>query len=240
MATMQGITGKLSGKMGSAVFRVRNGQQVVTQYNPVVANPNTKAQQGPRSKFKLLSQLAAVMAPGFGTLNVVRRPAKGTPSKRNAFIKINYPLTANDERGGEVVAEIDMAKIKLTSSTRYLGSISQNSGEVIVNNIPDEVTKVRYCVVTYIDNKPVLVEQGEADVANNFATIEPNDATLASTILVFGIIPTEGASGTAYDPISSQSTTKPYTSAIELDELVSAGAILETETIGLDFTAVGG
>lgn len=238
MATMQGITGKLSGKMGSAVFRVRNGQQVVTQYNPVVANPNTKAQQGPRSKFKLLSQLAAVMAPGFGTLNVVRRPAKGTPSKRNAFIKINYPLTANDERGGEVVAEIDMKRIKLTSSTRYLGAIAQDESEVVVTDIPSEVTKVRFCVVQYKDGQPVLVDKGEVSVSQGEATITPPDASLNCTVLAFGIIPTEGASGTAYDPISSQSTTKPYTSAIELDELVSAGAILETETIGLDFTAI--
>lgn len=236
MATMQGITGKLSGKMGSAVFRVRNGQQVVTQYNPIVANPNTKAQQGPRSKFKLLSQLAAVLSPGFGTLNVVRRPAKGTPSKRNAFIKINYPLTANDERGGEVVAEVDMAKLKLTSSTRYLGTITQNTNMVEIDDIPSEVTKVRYCVVAYKDDKPVLVEQGEENVAEGNVGIIPTDTTANATVLVFGIIPTEGASGTAYDPLSSQSTTKPYTSAIELDELVSAGAILETETLGIDYT----
>ena len=237
MATMQGITGKLSGKMGSAVFRVRNGQQVVTQYNPVVANPNTKAQQGPRSKFKLLSQLAAVLSPGFGTLNVVRRPAKGTPSKRNAFIKINYPLTANDERGGEVVAEIDMAKIKLTTSTRFLGNMVQDQEAVVISNIPDEVTKVRYAIVQYNDNKPVLREVAEVSVTDNEASFEPSGA-FNCTILAYGIIPTEGASGTAYDPISSQSTTKPFTSAIELDELVSAGAILETETLGLDYEAL--
>lgn len=236
MATMQGITGKLSGKMGSAVFRVRNGQQVVTQYNPIVANPNTKAQQGPRSKFKLLSQLAAVLSPGFGTLNVVRRPAKGTPSKRNAFMKINYPLTANEDRGGEVVAEIDMAKIKLTSSTRYLGTITQTADTVEITGIPEEVTKVRFCVVAYKDGKPVLVEQGEVNVVSGSASYAVDDSENNATVLAFGIIPTEGASGTAYDPLSSQSTTKPYTSAIELDELVSAGAILETETLGIDYT----
>lgn len=232
---MQGITGKLSGKMGSAVFRVRNGQQVVTQYNPVVANPNTKAQQGPRSKFKLLSQLAAVLSPGFGTLNVVRRPAKGTPSKRNAFIKINYPLTANDERGGEVVAEVDMAKLKLTSSTRYLGSMIQNGTDVDVQNIPEGVTKVRGCVIGYRDDKPVLLEIQEQNVTNGSASFDLKEYDENITLLAYGIIPTEGASGTAYDPLSSQSSTKPYTSAIELDELVSAGAILETETIGMDY-----
>lgn len=233
---MQGITGKLSGKMGSAVFRVRNGQQVVTQYNPIVANPNTKAQQGPRSKFKLLSQLAAVLSPGFGTLNVVRRPAKGTPSKRNAFMKINYPLTANDERGGEVVAEVDMAKLKLTSSTRYLGTISQSDTDVLVSNVPEEVTKVRACVVGYKDNKPVLFEIMEADVQNTLAQFDISSYQENVTVLAYGIIPTEGATGTAYDPLTSQSTTKPYTSAIELDELVSAGAIVETETLGIDCT----
>lgn len=234
---MQGITGKLSGKMGSAVFRVRNGQQVVTQYNPIVANPNTKAQQGPRSKFKLLSQLAAVLSPGFGTLNVVRRPAKGTPSKRNAFMKINYP-TVNIQGGSdETVADIQMAKIKLTSSTRYLGSISQSGTQVLLADIPDEVTDVRYCVVAYKDEKPVLVEQGEEPVEDGTAAIIPNDTHINCTILVFGIIPTEGASGTAYDPISSNSSAKPFVSSVALDELVASGAIIETETIGIDYTA---
>lgn len=233
---MQGITGKVSGKMGSAVFRVRNGQQVVTQYNPIVANPNTKAQQGPRSKFKLLSQLAAVLSPGFGTLNVVRRPAKGAPSKRNAFMKINYPLTNASEKSNEIVAEVNMAELKLTSSNRYLGSISQSGSSILMADIPAEVTKVRYCIVAYKDNRPVLIEQGEENVSSGTATITPTDQHINCTILVFGIIPTESATGTAYDPLSAQSTTKPYTSAIELDELVSAGAIVETETLGIDFS----
>lgn len=234
---MQGITGKLSGKMGSAVFRVRNGQQVVTQYNPVVTNPNTKAQQGPRSKFKLLSQLAAVLSPGFGTLNVVRRPAKGAPSKRNAFMKINYSSTITEEKGGEITSSIQMAQIKLTSSTRYLGAISQSGNQVLMADIPEEVTKVRYCVVAYKDDKPVLVEQDEVDVTSGTANITPSDTHLNCTILVFGIIPTEGASGTAYDPIVSDASGKPYVSGVELDALVSAGAIIETETIGIDYTA---
>lgn len=234
---MQGITGKLSGKMGSAVFRVRNGQQVVTQYNPIVANPNTKAQQEPRSKFKLLSQLAAVLSPGFGTLNVVRRPAKGAPSKRNAFMKINYPLVSYAEIGDGGKATISMADIKLTSSTRYLGSINQSGTNVLMADIPDDVTKVRYCVVGYKDDRPVLIEQNETEVSAGTATITPSDTHVACTILVFGIIPTEGASGTAYDPLNADASAAPYTSSTQLEQLVAAGAIMETETIGIDYSA---
>ena len=88
MATMSGITGTLSGKMGSAVFRVRAGQQVVAQYQPSVANPNTEAQQTARAKFKLITQLAAIMGPGFGTMLVTKRNPRGKGSARNGFVQI--------------------------------------------------------------------------------------------------------------------------------------------------------
>lgn len=235
MATMQGITGKLSGKMGSAVFRVRNGQQVVTQYNPIVANPNTKAQQGPRSKFKLLSQLAAVLSPGFGTLNVVRRPAKGVPSKRNAFMKINYPLTTNETRGDEEVAEIPMAQIKLTSSSRYLGEIAIADGSVDVTEIPEEVTSVRFVIVTYKNDEPVLSSVEDVTVTDNAASLDLENVSAKQTILAYGIIPQEGASDSSYDSVSSITASIPFKSAVELDEMVKAGTIVETQTIGVDY-----
>ena len=130
-----------------------------------------------------------------------------------------------------------MASIKLTSSTRYLGSINQSGTNVLMADIPDEVTKVRYCVVAYKDDKPVLVEQGEANVTSGAATITPTDTHVDCTILVFGIIPTEGASGTAYDPLSADASEKPFTSSTALEQLVSSGAIMETETIGIDYSA---
>ena len=44
MATGSGIIRKLRGKVGDLVYRVRDGEQVVSAYNPQVKNPRTTAQ----------------------------------------------------------------------------------------------------------------------------------------------------------------------------------------------------
>ena len=59
---LYGLFGKGSGKLGSSVFAISSGEQIVREYNPVVENPNTPAQVEQRAKFKLLSQLASDLA----------------------------------------------------------------------------------------------------------------------------------------------------------------------------------
>ncbi|MBO6063488.1 MAG: hypothetical protein J6P62_05890 [Bacteroidales bacterium] len=241
MAIMQGITGKLSGKMGSAVFRVREGAQVVAQYNPVVKNPNTEGQQSSRAAFKLMSQLAAVMSPGFGTMGVTKRGGHGTPSKRNEFFKLNYGLVSTAETSQGITASVPMEEIKLTSSFRNLGVLTLNaaSNQINVNvTTPDSTIKsVRFVLVGYPETngikqativamKDVPVVTGQAD--DDFINLANGDYT----VLAYGLIPTESAAG----KISLDSIHTPddedFVSAVELDKLVSEGAIVETMTIG--------
>lgn len=59
---LAGILGSGRGKLGNSVFRIRKGQQVVSQYQPVVSNPNTTGQQSQRAKFKLAVQVATPLA----------------------------------------------------------------------------------------------------------------------------------------------------------------------------------
>lgn len=255
MAIMQGITGKLSGKMGSAVFRIRNGAQVVTQYNPIVKNPDSAGQQEARAKFKLLSQLGAIMESGFGTMAVTKRAGKSAPTQRNAFMQLNYPLVAVDlssdvpER-----AKIEMDKVQLTSSSRPLGQINGDSGGVDVYNIPDGVRSVRFVEVTYrqvqvvdpetgsfiikvrpevkkIADVPVAVENGVRGAGYEPAA----GATLAgNTVLAYGLIPTDGAGGRIdFDNIHTPSD-EAFVGAIELDQMVRDGEMLETMTIGIN------
>lgn len=241
MAIMQGITGKLSGKMGSAVFRVREGAQVVAQYNPVVKNPNTEGQQGTRAAFKLMSQLAAVMSPGFGTLGVTKRGGRGTPSKRNAFFSLNYDLVSTADTAQGVVASVPMEQLKLTSSFRSLGSISAEKAGTSLDTLvivsDASVESVRLVYVSYpeaggmkqaaiMQIKDVPVSQGMA--SDTITSIPAGDYT----ILAYGLIPTETAAG----KISLDSIHTPadddFISAVELDKLVADGAIVETMTIG--------
>ena len=241
MATMQGITGKLSGKMGSAVFRVRSGQQIVAQYNPIVKNPNTEGQQSTRASFKLMSQLATIMAPAMGSFIIKSRPEGGKPTKRNAFFSHNYGLVTTTDTAQGVVASIPMEQLKLTSSFRALGSISTDpatgSFDMDIDGIPEEVKTVRVILIDYksdgalkqaaiasILDLPVASSQ----LTHSFEGLAAGDYT----VLAYGLIPTEAAAG----KISLDSIHTPadddFVSAVELDKLVSDGVIVETMTIG--------
>lgn len=101
---LTGITGTGSGKLGSAVFSVTAGEQVVRQYQPVVTNPSTPQQVNNRAKLKLLSQLSAVMA------DVIAIPRIGSLTPRNSFVKDNYPLVTA-ENGA---ASVDLSQLAIT------------------------------------------------------------------------------------------------------------------------------
>lgn len=255
MAIMQGITGKLSGKMGSAVFRVRNGAQVVTQYNPIVKNPDTAGQQEARAKFKLLSQLGAIMESGFGTMAVTKRAGKSAPTQRNAFMQLNYPLVAVDMSSDVPErASIPMERVQLTKSSRPLGTISATAGAVSVTDMPVEVNSVRFVIVGYREFQEVDPDSGSFIIkikpeVRGIVDIpaEDGEAILGSiakygrevTVLAYGMIPTAGAAGRVnFDSIHTPADEN-FVGAIDLDQMVREGALVETMTLGVNVQSLG-
>ena len=107
---LSGIFGKGSGKVGSSVFAVSGGEQIVREYNPKVSNPSTDAQVEQRAKLKLLSQIAAALA------TVIAFAKKGLVSARNLFISANYPLTSFEDNKAKILVEA----IDLTGGKDYL------------------------------------------------------------------------------------------------------------------------
>lgn len=106
MAKIYGLFGAMTGKVADVVMVVRNGVQVARKYQPIVSNPSTPAQVAARAKLKMLSQLAAVMAP------VIAIPREGIVSARNRFVKANYPAadyTLN-------TSSITLSAVQLTDS----------------------------------------------------------------------------------------------------------------------------
>lgn len=240
---MQGITGKLSGKMGSAVFRVREGQQVVTQYNPIVKNPNTRGQQSQRAAFKLMSQLSAIMSPGFGTMSVAKRKAKGgTPSQRNAFTQINFPLVQIQTQGQDVKASIPMEKLKLTSSFRPLPAVVLTQGGdaigIALQNITADVTTVRVVIVSYALNVASIASITDYPVSAQ-GEVSVKSSRLGAgnyTVLAYGLIPSESAkSSIDIDNIHTPQDEE-FISAVELNEMVANGDMMETQTVGANIT----
>lgn len=111
---LNGIVGTGSGKLGASVFSVNSGKQIVRQYQPVVANPSTTAQVNQRARLKLMSQLAAALAP------VIVIPKEGMVSARNRFISRNMDsVIATD---GE--AQVTYENLQITAGNVGLPAIS--------------------------------------------------------------------------------------------------------------------
>lgn len=103
-----------TGRVGGSVFRIRYGETIEAQYQPVVLNPNTEKQIEARSKLKLGSQLAAVMAP------VIAMPRVGAVTTRNLFIKANYGAFSYQNEQ----ADVELSQIKLTRSVVALPPVT--------------------------------------------------------------------------------------------------------------------
>lgn len=116
---LSGITGTGSGKLGSAVFSVTSGEQIVRQYQPVVTNPSTTAQVNVRARLKLISQLSAVMN------DVIAIPRQGNVTSRNIFVRDNYGKT-NASNGQ---ATVDLAAISLTRGGMQIPAVIAERNE---------------------------------------------------------------------------------------------------------------
>ena len=220
--------------MGTAVFRVREGQQIVTQYNPIVKNPNTAGQQAQRAKFKLMSQLAAIMAPGYGTMGTINRPARGKSTQRNAFTQINMKLVEVDTAGEQVTAKIPMEQLQLTSSFRPLPPFENQ-----------EPMSVRFILVGYKNNVAEIVDMKDVPTIENngsaSVTYNNDNASVGNyTLLAYGLIPSESAMASInLDDIHTPSDEN-FISAVELNAMVAEGTMAETKTVGVNIVVEQG
>lgn len=96
-----------SGKLGSSVFAISKGVTVERQYQPIVNNPQTKAQVKQRAKFKLLSGLASVVSP-FACLLT-----EGLQTQANVFIKRNMQFVSYSNE----TARINMPQVQISGGS---------------------------------------------------------------------------------------------------------------------------
>ena len=166
---LNGFVGKGAGKLGASIFAISGGEQIVRQYNPQVANPNTDAQVAQRAKLKLLSQLGAALAPALGFAK------QGLVSARNQFVSKNIGLAtfANDQ------ATVTLANIQLTPSTVSFPDLSATTANnainvALANAAAADVKRVAYYMYKQTDNdKLEYVESkivAEAGAGRTFPT----------------------------------------------------------------------
>lgn len=58
MAKGYGLTGKIQGKLGSKVYRIEAGEQIISEYNPNKQDPKSDKQVKQRSKIALANQIS--------------------------------------------------------------------------------------------------------------------------------------------------------------------------------------
>lgn len=252
MARLVGIAGGLSGKVGSMVFRQRQGETIATQYQPVVTNPNTDAQQDSRVAFKLMSQLTSIMAPAMGSFIIkVRKEGKGKPSQRNAFFTTNYGLVTTEDTENGKRATIPMEQLQLTSSFISAGTmeITQDGNQITVRGTASPGKKQKIALVGFgslasADRPAKIIDIAEVSVNDDgvwrynieLENVRAKGVTNQITVLSYGLIPLSQRMKTKMENINTPYD-EPFISAVELQKAVVDGEMSVTETIGANFTA---
>ena len=186
MAKVYGMGGLATGKKGNEVYSIRAGENIVRQYQPRVSNPNTTAQVASRAKLKLMSQLAAAVAP------VIAIRATGMKSSRNLFIKLNYELAKYE---GDA-ATIKLDDIQLTKSNIAFPDfiVSREDGQHINIQLSEDASEDfdKVCYIIYIkqpDQTLRLLDSkmiGEAGVDGAFHAVMKYTAS-AIVVYAYGI-----------------------------------------------------
>lgn len=202
---LNGLLGTGSGKLGTSVFTTVKGTQIVRQHQPVVTNPSTKLQVAQRSRFKLVSQIAASMA------DVIAIPRIGLTSSRNLFIKKNMPAVLGDVEGAQVSYE----KLQLTNGTAALpdivagrtlpnlaaGSTSGNLTLKLASDVSKIVNRVIYCIFKKSsDGQLMLITSAivsDAGVNGNFAW-EIDDIAGDLAIYAYGMKDTSASASATF------------------------------------------
>lgn len=226
---LNGMAGAGSGKLGSMVYSVRNGEQIVRQYQPQVANPSTNGQVQQRAKMKLMSQLATVVAP------VIAMTTTGLRSKRNEFVSANFGLCTYADNA----AQIDLNKVQLTkSSVGNIGfTVDRTGGTAIAVALKEDASAIATKAVYVMMEKKadgslelrdsVVVETAGAD--GKFAGSLPYNA---GEIVILGYTVRANSSKASAAFANMTAPTAEQVAKVIANRSLSAEDLTATETAG--------
>lgn len=221
------------GKLGNTVYSLSGGACIVRQKAESVANPNTEAQVETRSKFKLLSQLAAALAP------VIAIRKDGLVSGRNQFVSINkdYAQYVGSD------ASINLNKVQITKSSRGLEDFEADRTSFtaisvnMVNDMSSAVDRMVYSVfkknadgsLTLFDSKVV----SEPGVDGNFqTTLRYTDKSVV--IYAYGVKLTTSASKTAFGNMQAPSAEQVAKLLTTSTEAASGSQVTRTKALTMN------
>lgn len=190
MAITSNGLGKFSGKLGGAVFVIRNGKQIVREYNPRPSNPKSALQLQQRAKGNLAGRISSFVPKaaisGLGVNNIRRR------SRFNQLLLKGANVSIID---GDYSAKIPWENILFSEGNViapfYLQGISTNKGAMgveldfkgasasaVASDIYESMT-ARVVVMVYDTKSQELVE-----VATRIINKPAQSATEATFVTV--------------------------------------------------------
>lgn len=236
---LYGIGGVGTGKLGNQIFAVKAGEQIVRQYQPVVSNPNTAKQVETRAKMKLISQVAAVVAP------TIAIPAEGLKTKRNMFISRNYQLMSFADNK----ATIALPNMQLTKGTLGFGLLTLTRDGLsldaeVVGSIPHDINKCVFVLLEQTaEGKLLFAESRAVSVPENthphvtfLSTMPAEDSKYVA--LAYGVRPNTERAKSYLDGMQAP-TAEAVAQVIAERRLLDSDVTL-TETIGAVERAAGG
>lgn len=234
MAKLYGLSGKATGKKGDTVFAVRNGEQIIRQYNPIVSNPKTVAQTDNRAKLKLLSQLAAVVSP------VIAISRRGAVSPRNRFTSVNYPSVS----AAQGVADIKLENLQITDSHVGMADfhVAREAGHPLAvaldSNAAASFSRVVYVLVEVNEKKEIRVADSQvvsvAGSAGTFPTTLTDNGN-DCVILAYGMSDVNGRAKAVLGNIEGDGAN--MVAQLVANRTVSMSDTTLTETLGLALAA---
>ena len=132
MARATNGLGQFRGKVGSVVFRVNQGEQIVSSYQPVVRNPKSNLQTAQRNKMYLASQLSKLLAKedliGMSPLGTAR-------DRRSLFVKNVIDNTTSILDGDLFTSKIDYSLVRVSDGLDSMVSatIDSENSRIAIN-----------------------------------------------------------------------------------------------------------
>lgn len=230
---LQGFVGKGTGKLGASVWAIRKGVQIVREYTDKVTNPNTPAQVGQRAKFKLLTQLGAVVA-GNGMFFRNLNPGE---NMRNAFMRANMGAVTLSPTGD--VALLNVSEVALTDghTTAPSATFNRTTGIMSVDlsaSAMSDIMGIGYAVITLPDVGRVIgystrAEKAEGETAIMVTIVAPSALMNKTNVLVWGYRFADAAARAKYEAIAASETADVV--SLEFERMLREGLIEPTQTI---------
>lgn len=230
---LQGFVGKGSGRLGASVFTVRKGEQIVRQYTDKVSNPNTPAQIEQRAKFKLLTQLSAVIAGAgiyFRNLNVGE-------SMRNAFMRANMGAVGFSQTHQEALLNVSAVTLTDGHKTAPSATFNRTTGVLTVDvsdTAMSDIMGIGYAVITNPSEGRIIgysdrAEKAEAATSITADIVFPAALMNRTNVLIWGYRFADADARARYENIAATETADVV--SLEFDRMLREGVIEPTQTV---------